>query len=167
LMEAALSNTEPLQKLARQYGNTNSMLFIARGITFPVALEGALKLKEISYIHAEGYSGAELKHGPIALLDENMPVLSLLASGSVFDKMLSNCQEAKAREAQMIAITNQTIPNGYEATFDDVILYPACHEWVAPLLGSIPLQLFSYYTAEFLGKDVDQPRNLAKSVTVE
>jgi glutamine---fructose-6-phosphate transaminase (isomerizing) len=167
LMEAALSNTEPLQKLARHYGNTHSMLFIARGITFPVALEGALKLKEISYIHAEGYSGAELKHGPIALLDEHMPVLSLLAAGSVFDKMLSNCQEAKARAAQMIAITNQSVPNGYETTFDDVVMYPACHEWVAPLLGSIPLQLFSYYTAEFLGKDVDQPRNLAKSVTVE
>jgi glutamine---fructose-6-phosphate transaminase (isomerizing) len=166
-MEAALSSTEAVQKLARQYGNTHSMLFIARGIAFPVALEGALKLKEISYIHAEGYSGAELKHGPIALLDEHMPVLSLLAQGSVLDKMLSNCQEAKARAAQMIAVTNAPIPNGYETTFDDVLYYPACHEWMAPLLSSIPLQLFSYFTAEFLGKDVDQPRNLAKSVTVE
>jgi glucosamine--fructose-6-phosphate aminotransferase (isomerizing) len=126
-----------------------------------------LKLKEISYIHAEGYSGAELKHGPIALLDESMPVVSLLADGLVFDKMLSNCQEAKARSAQMIAVTNKAIPHGYENTFDDIISYPACHEWVSPLLGSIPLQLLSYYTAEFLGKDVDQPRNLAKSVTVE
>ena len=167
LMEALLSNVDPLQKLARKYGHYTSMLFIARGVCFPAALEGALKLKEISYIHAEGYSGAELKHGPIALLDESMPVVSLLSDGLVFDKMLSNCQEAKARSAQMIAVTNKAIPHGYESTFDDIISYPACHEWVAPLLGSIPLQLLSYYTAEFLGKDVDQPRNLAKSVTVE
>jgi len=167
LMEAMLSNVEPLQKLARKYGHYTSMLFIARGVCFPAALEGALKLKEISYIHAEGYSGAELKHGPIALLDESMPVVSLLSDGAVFDKMLSNCQEAKARSAQMIAVTNKAIPHGYETTFDDIISYPACHEWVSPLLGSVPLQLLSYYTAEFLGKDVDQPRNLAKSVTVE
>lgn len=167
LMEAMLSTVDPLQKLARQYGNHSSMLFIARGIGFSAALEGALKLKEISYIHAEGYSGAELKHGPIALLDESMPVVALLASGGVFDKMLSNCQEAKARSAKMIAVTNQKIPLGYENTFDEVVYYPACHEWVSPLLASIPLQLLAYYTAEFLGKDVDQPRNLAKSVTVE
>ena len=167
LMEALLSNVEALQKLARKYGHYTSMLFIARGVGFPAALEGALKLKEISYIHAEGYSGAELKHGPIALLDESMPVVCLMSDGSVYDKMLSNCQEAKARSAKMIAVTNKNMPSGYENTFDDVVLYPACNEWVAPLLGSIPLQLFSYYTAEFLGKDVDQPRNLAKSVTVE
>jgi len=166
-MEALLSHTEPLQKLARKYGSHTSMLFIARGIGFPAAMEGALKLKEISYIHAEGYSGAELKHGPIALLDESMPVVALMADGCVFEKMLSNCQEAKARDARMIGITNKPIPNGYEDTFDDVVMYPVCHEWVSPLLGSIPLQLLSYYTAEFLGKDVDQPRNLAKSVTVE
>jgi glutamine---fructose-6-phosphate transaminase (isomerizing) len=167
LMESFLSNVDVLQKLARKYGHYTSMLFIARGIGFPAALEGALKLKEISYIHAEGYSGAELKHGPIALLDESMPVVCLLSDGSVFDKMLSNCQEAKARSAQMIAVTNKPIPHGYETTFDDIITYPACHEWVSPLLGSLPLQLLAYYTAEFLGKDVDQPRNLAKSVTVE
>jgi glucosamine--fructose-6-phosphate aminotransferase (isomerizing) len=167
LMESFLSNVDVLQKLARKYGHYSSMLFIARGIGFPAALEGALKLKEISYIHAEGYSGAELKHGPIALLDESMPVVCLLSDGSVFDKMLSNCQEAKARSAQMIAVTNKPIPHGYETTFDDIITYPACHEWVSPLLGSLPLQLLAYYTAEFLGKDVDQPRNLAKSVTVE
>jgi glucosamine--fructose-6-phosphate aminotransferase (isomerizing) len=167
LMESFLSNVDALQKLARQYGHYTSMLFIARGIGFPAALEGALKLKEISYIHAEGYSGAELKHGPIALLDEAMPVVCLLSDGSVFDKMLSNCQEAKARSAQMIAVTNKAIPHGYDNTFDDIITYPACHEWVSPLLGSLPLQLLAYYTAEFLGKDVDQPRNLAKSVTVE
>lgn len=166
-MEALLSDVEPYHKLAKKYAAYPSFLFVARGINFPVAMEGALKLKEISYIHAEGYSGAELKHGPIALLDEKMPVLTLLAGGSVFDKMLSNCQEARAREAQVIALTNEPIPEGYADTFMDVVTYPACHELLSPLLSAIPLQLLSYYIAEHLGKDVDQPRNLAKSVTVE
>ena len=166
-MEALLSDVDAYHKLAKKYAAYPSFLFVARGINFPVAMEGALKLKEISYIHAEGYSGAELKHGPIALLDEKMPVLTLLAGGSVFDKMLSNCQEARAREAQVIALTNEPIPEGYADTFMDVITYPACDELLSPLLSAIPLQLLSYYIAEHLGKDVDQPRNLAKSVTVE
>lgn len=166
-IEQVLSNTEPLQTLARKYNHARDMLFIARGINFPVALEGALKLKEISYIHAEGYSGSELKHGPIAMLDHNMPVVSVLTEGSVFDKMISNCQEAKAREAKVIAISNAPIAQALENTFEDIVLIPDSPELISPLVTTIPLQLLAYYMAEFLGKDVDQPRNLAKSVTVE
>jgi glucosamine--fructose-6-phosphate aminotransferase (isomerizing) len=167
LVEAALTKTDEVKEAAKQYSDVHNMLFIARGVNYPVALEGALKLKEISYIHAEGYSGSELKHGPIALLDNTLPVLSILVPGKVFDKMLSNCIEAKARDARMIGVTST--PNDPQLTdvFDTVLSVPHCHEYFSPLLTSIPLQLFSYYIAEHLGKDVDQPRNLAKSVTVE
>lgn len=166
-IEQVLHNTEPLQALARKYGNARDVLFIARGINFPVALEGALKLKEISYIHAEGYSGSELKHGPIAMLDSNIPVVSVLTSGTVFEKMISNCQEAKAREARVVAVSNAPIPTELQNTFEDIILIPEGTELLSPLVTTVPLQLLAYYMAEFLGKDVDQPRNLAKSVTVE
>lgn len=168
LIEAVLSSPEPLQALAKKYGNARDILFIARGINYPVALEGALKLKEISYIHAEGYSGSELKHGPIAMLDSSIPVLSVLVPGIVLDKMVSNCQEAKARDAQVVAITSA--PELTEETntlFDDTISIPKCQELLSPLLTTVPLQLIAYFMAEHLGKDVDQPRNLAKSVTVE
>jgi glucosamine--fructose-6-phosphate aminotransferase (isomerizing) len=167
LMEQTLAHTEPCQRLATTYGSTRSMLFMARGIQYPAVLEGALKLKEISYIHAEAYSGAELKHGPIALLDEHMPVLAVLAQGPVFEKMLANCQEAKARHAKVVALTNAPLGAEQSTLFDAVVEYPLCHELLSPLLSSLPLQLLAYYTAEYLGKDVDQPRNLAKSVTVE
>ncbi len=168
LIEAALSNPEPVQAVAKQYGNAANVLFIARGINFPVALEGALKLKEISYIHAEGYSGSELKHGPIAMLDESIPVISVLVPGVVFEKMISNCQEAKARDAQMIGITSAVIDSQKaESTFDDLLQIPESLELLSPLIATVPLQLLAYYMAEYLGKDVDQPRNLAKSVTVE
>jgi glucosamine--fructose-6-phosphate aminotransferase (isomerizing) len=166
-IESVLNNTEPLQALARKYGQARDMLFIARGINFPVALEGALKLKEISYIHAEGYSGSELKHGPIAMLDCDMPVVAVLTQGPIFEKMITNCQEAKAREARMIGITNIPIPKAIQSTFEDILEIPECPELFSPLLTTIPLQLLAYYMAEYLGKDVDQPRNLAKSVTVE
>ncbi len=166
-IETVLHNTEPLQALARKYGQARDVLFIARGINYPVAMEGALKLKEISYIHAEGYSGSELKHGPIAMLDNNMPVVSVLTKGPIFEKMISNCQEAKAREARMIGIINMPIPPELQAIFEDTLEIPESPEVFSPLLTTIPLQLLAYYMAEFLGKDVDQPRNLAKSVTVE
>ena len=166
-IEAVLANTEPIQAMAKKYGNARDVLFIARGINYPVALEGALKLKEISYIHAEGYSGSELKHGPIAMLDSNIPVISLLVPGAVFDKMISNCQEAKARDAQVIAFTSAPVNDELIGTFDDIISIPEVPELLSPLANTVPFQLLSYYIAEHLGKDVDQPRNLAKSVTVE
>lgn len=167
-MEAYLSDTGAVQQLARQYGHVKNMLFIGRGINFPVALEGALKLKEISYIHAEGYSGAELKHGPIALLDTEMPVVATLVPGRLFDKTLSNCQEARAREAQLIAFTPVEASDPRLAhTFQHVLPIPKTSELLSPLVTTIPLQLLAYFMAEYLGKDVDQPRNLAKSVTVE
>lgn len=166
-VEALLSNTDDIQAVARKYGEHRDMLFIGRGINYPVSLEGALKLKEISYIHAEGYSGSELKHGPIAMLDSNMPVVAVLTPGIVLEKMISNCQEAKARDALMIAFTSADISPEVKDTFNDIVTMPATDELLSPLLTAIPLQLLSYYIAEYLGKDVDQPRNLAKSVTVE
>ncbi len=167
LIESVLYNTDALQALAKKYGGARDVLFIARGVNFPVALEGALKLKEISYIHAEGYSGSELKHGPIAMLDNSIPVVSVLTAGTVFEKMISNCQEARARDARVIAVSNAPIAEGIADTFEDIILIPESLELLSPLITTIPLQLLAYYMAEFLGKDVDQPRNLAKSVTVE
>ena len=125
-----------------------------------------MKLKEISYINATGYPAGELKHGPIAMLDETMPVLSILMSGSVYEKILSNSEEAKARNARMIALTD-SVDNKLDELFHHIIRVPQVHELVSPIIAIIPLQLLAYYIAEFLGKDVDQPRNLAKSVTVE
>jgi len=166
-IETVLHSTEAIQALAKKYGNARDVLFIARGVNYPVAMEGALKLKEISYIHAEGYSASELKHGPIAMLDNSISVVSVLTNGAVFEKMISNCQEAKARDARVIAITNTPIPGALKGTFEDILEIPECMEQLSPLITTIPLQLLAYYMAEFLGKDVDQPRNLAKSVTVE
>jgi glutamine---fructose-6-phosphate transaminase (isomerizing) len=166
-LEAMLADLSPYQALAQQYSHAPNMIFIARGVNYPVAMEGALKLKEISYIHAEGYSGSELKHGPIALLDASMPVVAVLAPGVVMEKMISNCQEAKARNAQLIGFTCEPLPDGTETIFDNVVNLPTTHELLTPLLTALPLQALAYYMAEALGKDVDQPRNLAKSVTVE
>jgi len=148
------------------FANTKDFIYIARGINLATAYEGALKLKEISYINATGYAAGELKHGPIAMLDESMPVLSILMDGKVYEKILSNSEEAKARNARLIALTSSQ-----EKTLDDlfevVLRVPKVNELLSPVLASVPLQLLAYYIAEFLGKDVDQPRNLAKSVTVE
>ena len=153
-------------KLACGFSSAKDFIFIARGINFPTALEGALKLKEISYINATGYTAGELKHGPIAMLDESMPVLSILMSGKVYDKILSNSEEAKARNARMIALTDST-DEKLNDLFESIVRVPEIDEMLSPALAIVPLQLLAYYIAEFLGKDVDQPRNLAKSVTVE
>ena len=161
-----LSHENVVKACARTYANAKNFVYIARGINFPTALEGALKLKEISYINATGYPAGELKHGPIAMLDETLPVLSIMMKGKVYDKILSNSEEAKARDAKMIALTNST-DEKLDDLFDNIIRIPETDEYLSPILAIIPLQLLAYYIAEFLGKDVDQPRNLAKSVTVE
>ena len=165
-IEQILSNTDEIQKCARKYSGTKDFIYVARGINLPTALEGALKLKEISYINATGYAAGELKHGPIAMLDDTMPVLSILMNGSVYDKLLSNSEEAKARNARMIALTNSNDPK-LDELFETIIRVPDVQEFLSPMIAVVPLQLIAYYIAEFLGKDVDQPRNLAKSVTVE
>lgn len=165
-IEQILAHKENIQKCARKYSSTRDFIYIARGINYPTALEGALKLKEISYINATGYPAGELKHGPIAMLDETMPVLSILMKGSVYEKLLSNSEEAKARNARMIALTNSN-DEKLEDLFDYIIKVPEVEELLSPIIAMVPLQLIAYYIAEFLGKDVDQPRNLAKSVTVE
>lgn len=165
-VDQILAHTEDIQKVAKVYANTKDFIYVARGINFPTALEGALKLKEISYINATGYPAGELKHGPIAMLDETMPVLSILMKGSVYEKLLSNSEEAKARNARMIALTNSN-DEKLDDLFENIIKVPEVQELFSPVIAMIPLQLIAYYIAEFLGKDVDQPRNLAKSVTVE
>ena len=146
--------------------DSSNVLYLGRGYNFPVALEGALKLKEISYIHAEGYPAAEMKHGPIALIDEEMPVVFIATKDSSYEKIVSNIQEVKARKGKVIAIVTEgdtLIPT----LVDHVIEVPAVDEALMPLISVIPLQLISYYVALMRGCNVDQPRNLAKSVTVE
>ncbi|SAY39431.1 glutamine--fructose-6-phosphate transaminase (isomerizing) [Candidatus Synechococcus spongiarum] len=150
--------------LAHRFAETRSMIYLGRGINYPIALEGALKLKEISYIHAEGYPAGEMKHGPIALLDQHVPVVSIAMPGPVFEKVLSNAQEAKARDARLIGIGPVC---GDTEIFDVLLPIPPVHELVSPLLTTVPMQLLAYHVAAHRGLDVDQPRNLAKSVTVE
>ena len=152
------------QEIAHLFVETKDVIFLGRGINYPIALEGALKLKEISYIHAQGYPAGELKHGPIALLDQHVPVISIAAPGVVYEKVLSNSQEAKARDARLIGVSTSS-PEA--EMFDELFTIPKVSEWVSPLLTVVPLQLFSYHIAAHKGLDVDQPRNLAKSVTVE
>jgi glucosamine--fructose-6-phosphate aminotransferase (isomerizing) len=144
-------------------------LYLGRGINYPIALEGALKLKEISYIHAEGYPAGEMKHGPIALIDEQMPVVALATHDHVYEKMLGNIQEAKARGGSIIAITTKgdTTLQELLGDNDSLVEVPATHRLLMPIVISLPLQLLSYFIAVRRGCDVDQPRNLAKSVTVE
>lgn len=165
-LEVILNDTKNIQEIAKKYSSFKNFIFIARGINYPSALEGALKLKEISYINATGYPAGELKHGPIAMLDETMPVLAILNSGVVYDKVLSNCEEAKARQAKLIGVTNVVCEKN-KNLFDDVVLIPEISDEVSPALNIVVLQLLAYHISEYLGKDVDQPRNLAKSVTVE
>jgi glucosamine--fructose-6-phosphate aminotransferase (isomerizing) len=151
-------------ELAHLFADTQDVIFLGRGINYPIAMEGALKLKEISYIHAEGYPAGEMKHGPIALLDARVPVVSIAVPGTVFDKVLSNAQEAKARDAQLIGVA----PDCPDTELFDLLLpLPVVDELLSPLLTVIPMQLLSYHIAAHRGLDVDQPRNLAKSVTVE
>jgi glutamine---fructose-6-phosphate transaminase (isomerizing) len=155
-----------IQELAHDFAETQDFIFIGRGINFPIALEGALKLKEISYIHAEGYPAGEMKHGPIALLDAKVPVVAIAMPGSVYEKVISNAQEAKARDARLIGVVPIDDEEG-KHTFDDLLPVPLVDEILSPLLTLIPLQLLAYHIAARKGLDVDQPRNLAKSVTVE
>jgi glucosamine--fructose-6-phosphate aminotransferase (isomerizing) len=161
-----LHSSEHIRKLAEKYKDARDALYLGRGYNFPIALEGALKLKEISYIHAEGYPAAEMKHGPIALVDENLPVLFVATKDLYHEKIVSNIQEIKARKGKVIAVISEgdeTIP----AMADDIMQVPVTDEMVAPLLSVIPLQLFACYLGMEKGYDVDKPRNLAKSVTVE
>jgi glutamine---fructose-6-phosphate transaminase (isomerizing) len=169
LMERGLQLGARIEELARSLAQASDFLFLGRGINYPIALEGALKLKEISYIHAEGYPAGEMKHGPIALIDEKLPVVALCPPGRTYDKMLSNVQEVKARGGRVLAIAGegdthlQRILEG-----SDVLLQiPVGEEMWSPLLMVVPLQLLAYHVAVRAGRDVDQPRNLAKSVTVE
>jgi glucosamine--fructose-6-phosphate aminotransferase (isomerizing) len=166
-MELVLEKQEGyIEDLAHEFNDTQDFIFIGRGINFPIALEGALKLKEISYIHAEGYPAGEMKHGPIALLDAKVPVVAIAMPGIVYDKVLSNAQEAKARDARLIGVIAMD-DNEAKSTFNDLLTVPRIDELLSPMLAVIPLQLLSYHIAARRGLDVDQPRNLAKSVTVE
>jgi glucosamine--fructose-6-phosphate aminotransferase (isomerizing) len=165
-IETLLKQEKHIERLANKYHNSQDFLFLGRGVHYPIALEGALKMKEISYIHAEGYPAGEMKHGPIALIDENLPIVAIATHTPVYDKVLSNLQEAKARDGKLIVICDQ----GDEAVkrlADDVIEIPWSVEPLQPILTVIPTQLLAYYIALRRGCDVDQPRNLAKSVTVE
>ena len=155
-----------IAELAHEFADTQDFIFLGRGINFPIALEGALKLKEISYIHAEGYPAGEMKHGPIALLDAKVPVVAIAMPGEVYEKVLSNAQEAKARDARLIGVIPTDSPET-RSIFDDLLLVPQVEELLSPIVAVIPLQLLSYHIASRRGLDVDQPRNLAKSVTVE
>ncbi|MCZ6726771.1 MAG: glutamine--fructose-6-phosphate transaminase (isomerizing) [Acidobacteria bacterium] len=155
-----------IEELARKYARAQNFLYLGRGINYPIALEGALKLKEISYIHAEGYPAGEMKHGPIALIDEEMPIVAIATGDRVYEKMLSNMQEAKARDAVILALTDRE-PARLEGIADEVIEIPRVSELLQPIVNTVPLQLFAYHVAVRRGCDVDQPRNLAKSVTVE
>jgi len=166
LVEKALKTDEAIQKIAAIFKDSRNFLYLGRGVNFPVALEGALKLKEISYIHAEGYPAAEMKHGPIALIDEEMPVVVIAPKRGVYEKVMSNIQEVKARKGKIIAIVTEG-DTKIRAMADHVIEIPDTDESLTPLLATIPLQLLSYYIAVMRGCNVDQPRNLAKSVTVE
>ncbi len=152
--------------LARRYVNSRGFMFVGRGASYPAALEGALKLKEVSYVHAEGYAAGELKHGPISLLDAECPLVAVATRSAVYDKLISNVMEGRARDARVIAVATEG-DDAIEAYADDVCWVPETHELLSPVLAIIPLQLFAYHVAVARGTDVDQPRNLAKSVTVE
>jgi len=166
LVRRALESADLVKQIAEEFAGSRNFLFLGRGINFPVALEGALKLKEISYIHAEGYPAAEMKHGPIALIDENMPVVILATRDAVYDKVLSNIAEVKARNARVIAVATEG-DTALAEMVDRVIYVPETKPLFAPFVTAIPLQLLAYYTAVLRGCDIDKPRNLAKSVTVE
>ena len=166
LMESVLEQEEAVAELARQFAAKRDFLFLGRGLGFPIALEGALKLKELSYIHAEGYAGGEMKHGPIALIDQEMPVVVVAPRGSVYDKILSNVEEIRARDGIVIAVGTEG-DDELKRHADYVLYVPDVAELLQPLVTVLPLQLLAYHIAVRRGCDVDQPRNLAKSVTVE
>jgi glucosamine--fructose-6-phosphate aminotransferase (isomerizing) len=167
LIERALDLEPQLAEMAQRYAHTRNAMYIGRGINFPVALEGALKLKEVSYIHAEGYAAGELKHGPIALLDPDVPVVAVATRSRTLAKMVGNIQEVSSRDAPVIALVSEG-ENPFDAGFvRDLVEVPLTEELISPLVNVVPLQLFAYHVAVERGCDVDQPRNLAKSVTVE
>jgi glucosamine--fructose-6-phosphate aminotransferase (isomerizing) len=162
----ALENATGIDDLARRYVNSRGFMFVGRGYSYPTALEGALKLKEVSYVHAEGYAAGEMKHGPISLLDAECPLVAVATRSSVYEKLVSNVMEGRARDARVIAVATEG-DRKIEKMADDVCWVPDTHEALSPVLAIIPLQLFAYHVAIARGTDVDQPRNLAKSVTVE
>jgi glutamine---fructose-6-phosphate transaminase (isomerizing) len=166
LVERALECHSLVKQIAAEYAEATNFLYLGRQYNFPTALEGALKLKEISYIHAEGYPAAEMKHGPIALVDEQTPSVVIVPQGSVYEKVLSNLQEVKARKGPVIAIVDHDDPQ-VQRLADSIIHIPQCEDFLQPIVASIPLQLLAYEIAILRGCDVDKPRNLAKSVTVE
>ena len=165
-IEKIFEQKERIEQLSTRFTYAHNFIYLGRGINYPVALEGALKLKEISYIHAEGYPAAEMKHGPIALIDEEMPIVVIATRDKIYEKIVSNIQEIKARKGRIIAIVNEG-DTQVANMVDYVIEIPEIAPELEPLLTVVPLQLLSYYIAVCKGKDVDQPRNLAKSVTVE
>jgi len=166
LVEQTLALDHQIRSIAQRFFRATNFLFLGRGIMYPIALEGALKLKEISYIHAEGYAAGEMKHGPIALIDQNMPVVVIANRSPVYEKVISNLEQVRARDGQVIAIASESDPDIAEKA-DAVIPIPELGEHLTALLATIPVQLLAYHVASFKGTDVDQPRNLAKSVTVE
>jgi glucosamine--fructose-6-phosphate aminotransferase (isomerizing) len=170
ILEQALKASASIERIAERFYNRTDFLFLGRGINYPIALEGALKLKEISYIHAEGYPAGEMKHGPIALIDERMPVVAIAPNDHVFEKMMGNVQEAKARGGSVIAVTTEgdtRMAGVLDPNIDVILPMPSTTAMLTPIVMTIPLQLLAYHIAVRRGCDVDQPRNLAKSVTVE
>ncbi|HEX6322788.1 MAG TPA: SIS domain-containing protein, partial [Vicinamibacterales bacterium] len=171
LLEQTLKTEALVEEIARRFYQRTDFLYLGRGINYPIALEGALKLKEISYIHAEGYPAGEMKHGPIALIDEKLPVVAIAPGDHVFEKMVGNIQEAKARGGSVLAITTADRTADLEAVLDKandfIITLPEAAPSLVPVLAVVPLQMLAYHIAVRRGCDVDQPRNLAKSVTVE
>jgi len=169
LLESTLKLAPQIEEIAARFHSRHDFLYLGRGINYPIALEGALKLKEISYIHAEGYPAGEMKHGPIALIDERMPVVVLAPQDHVFEKMIGNMQEVKARGGSVVALTtrNDKLSSILDASNDFILELPKASEFLTPIVMTIPLQLLAYDIAVRRGCDVDQPRNLAKSVTVE
>jgi glucosamine--fructose-6-phosphate aminotransferase (isomerizing) len=165
-MEKMLLEAGKIRAIAERYAHAPQVLYIARGVHFPVALEGALKLKEISYMHAEGFAAGELKHGPIALVDDGTPVIALAPQGYTFEKIMNNIEEVRARGADLVLMTNKEERSAVSRA-TEVIHVPHTSWYTSPILYALPLQLFAYYIADHKGTDVDQPRNLAKSVTVE
>jgi len=165
-IQKILDNAKSIQKIAKKYQKARSSLYLGRGVNFPIALEGALKLKEISYIHAEGYPAGEMKHGPIALVDPNLPVVFIANNDHTLEKIISNMEEIKARQGKIITVTNVSAEKINKIS-DDIIVVPKASELISALINVVPLQLLAYYVADFRGIDMDKPRNLAKSVTVE
>tara|TARA_B100000315_G_C14559617_1_gene579855 strand:- start:1213 stop:2211 length:999 start_codon:yes stop_codon:yes gene_type:complete len=165
-MDEVLKEAGRIKRIAKKYSKYNNFLFLGRTYNFPIAFEGALKLKEVSYIHAEGYGAGEMKHGPIAMIDKSFPTVAIVPKDSVYEKMISNIEEVKARDGKVFALASRG-DKKIEKLVDDVVYVPKTHEALTPILMTVPLQLFAYYVGVMRGYNVDRPRNLAKSVTVE